>query len=94
MGPVYWLLKGSGFELSRVGKYGLFCAKKLMERLYLLVTEKFLFWALKSSCFEFFGDGKTVFFLIKKLMERSYLLGLFELSKIFQDLENMVLRAV
>ena len=36
----------------------------------------------------------TVFFLVKKLMERWYLLGLFELSVIFQDLGNMVFRAV
>ena len=38
--------------------------------------------------------GNTVFFWSKNLMERLYLLGLFELSIIFQDLENMVFRAV
>ena len=38
--------------------------------------------------------GNTVFFSAKKLMERWYLHGLFELSMIFQDLENMVFRAV
>ena len=34
--------------------------------------------------------GNTVFFSAKMLMERWYLHGLFELSMIFQDLENMV----
>ena len=38
--------------------------------------------------------GNKVFFWAKKLMERWYLLGLFEFSIIFQDLENMVSRAV
>ena len=38
--------------------------------------------------------GKTVFFSAKKLTERWYLRGLFELSMIFQDLGNMVFRAV
>ena len=38
--------------------------------------------------------GNTVFFSVKKLMERWYLLDLFELSIIFQDLENMAFRAV
>ena len=38
--------------------------------------------------------GNNVFFQPKKLMERLYLLGLFELSMIFQDLGNMVFRAV
>ena len=35
----------------------------------------------------------TAFFTAKKLMERWYLHGLFELSMIFQELENMVFRA-
>ena len=38
--------------------------------------------------------GNTVFFSDKKLMERLYLLGPFQLSMIFQDLENMVFCAV
>ena len=38
--------------------------------------------------------GNTVFFLSKKLMESWYFLGLFELFMIFQDLGNMVFRAV
>ena len=38
--------------------------------------------------------GNTVFFTAKKLVERWYLLGLFDLSMILHDLENMVFRAV
>ena len=38
--------------------------------------------------------GNTVFFSAKMFMERWYLHGLFELSVIFQDLGNMVFRAV
>ena len=30
----------------------------MMERLYLLTTENFLFLLSKRSCFEHFGDGK------------------------------------
>ena len=33
---IYWLLRSSCFELFGDGKYGLFSAKKLMERWYLL----------------------------------------------------------
>ena len=53
-----------------------------------------IYWLLRSSCFEIFGDGKYGLFSAKMLMERLYLHGLFELSKIFQDLGNMVFRAV
>ena len=114
---VYWLLKSSCFELSRDGKYGLFWAKKLMERLYLLITGKFLFWtflkweiryflSLKNSgkmnftgywkvlVLNFLEMGNAVFFSSEKLIQKWYLLGLFELSKIFQDLENIVFCAV
>ena len=38
--------------------------------------------------------GNTVFFTAKKLVERWYLLGLFDLSMILHDLENMVFSAV
>ena len=48
----------------------------------------------KVYALNFSEMGNTVFFPAKKLMERWYLLGLFELSMIFQDLENMVFRAV
>ena len=84
---VYWLLKSSCFDLFRDEKYRLFWAKKLFERWYLLITEKFFFrpcwwWEIRS------------FFSAKKLMERWYLFGLFELSMIFQDFRNMVFHAV
>ena len=39
----YRLLKSSCFELSRHEKYDLCEARKLMERLYVLTTENFLF---------------------------------------------------
>ena len=95
-----------------------FCwVKKLMERWYLLITEKVLFWSflewgmrsflsqkingkmIFTGCWEVLVlnssvMGNTAFFSAKKLMERGYLLGLFELSMIFQDLGNMVFRAV
>ena len=123
---VYWLLKSSYFELSGDGKYGLLCAKTVMERWYLLITvlesssfELFrdgkygLFLSLKvdwkmillinkSSCFEpwkvlvlkFWEMGNMAFLWTKKAMERWYLLGLFELSKIFQELRNIVFRTL
>ena len=52
-----------------------------------------------TSCWEvlvlnFSVMRNTTFFSAKKLMERWYLLSLFELSMIFQDLGNMVFRAV
>ena len=61
-----------------------------------------IYWLLESSCFElwivfvlnFSELGNSVFLWPKKLMERWYLIGLFELSNIFQDLGNMVFRAV
>ena len=53
-----------------------------------------IYWLLRSSCFELFGNGTYGLFSTKKLMERWYLRGLFELSMILQDLENMVFRAV
>ena len=62
-------------------------AKKLMERWYLLVTEKFLFWT-------FWWWEIRGFFSAKTFMERWYLLGLFELSIILEDLRNMVFRTV
>ena len=49
---------------------------------------------LEVLVLNFWVMGNTVFFQPKKLMERLYLLGLFELSMIFQDLGNMVFRAV
>ena len=48
----------------------------------------------KVLVLNFLVMGNTVFFSVKKLMERWYLLGLFELSMIFQDMGNMVFRAM
>ena len=64
-----------------------FWARTLMERWYLLVTEKFLFWTFRWWEIRFFFSAKV-------LMERRYVHGLFELSMIFQNLGNMVFRAV
>ena len=80
----YW--KGLVLNFLLMGNTVFFWVKKLMERWYLLVTEKFLFWT--------FRYGKYGLFSAKKLMERWYLRGLFELSMIFQDLGNMVFRAM
>ena len=73
--------------LLEVGNTVFSWAKKLVERWYLLATEKFLFWTFRWWKIR-------SFFTAKKLMERWYLHGLFELSMIFQDLGNMVFRAV
>ena len=64
---VSWLLKISCFELSEKKRYSLLGAKKLMETLYLLITDKFWFWT--------FWVAKYRHFWVKKLMtERWYLL--------------------
>ena len=44
---IYWLLKRSCFELFGDEKNGLFWFKKLKERWFWLVTEKFLFWTFR-----------------------------------------------
>ena len=80
----YW--KVLVLTFSRMGNTSFFRGKKLMEN--------DIYWLLRSSCFELFGDGKYGLFSAKKLMERWYLLALFELPMIFQDLGNMVFRAV
>ena len=80
----YW--KVLVLTFSRMGNTSFFWGKKLMEN--------DIYWLLRSSCFELFGDGKYGLFSAKKLMERWYLLALFELPMIFQDLGNMVFRAV
>ena len=80
----YW--KVLVLTFSRMGNTSFFWGKKLMEN--------DIYWLLRSSCFELFGDGKYGLFSAKKLMERWYLLALFELPVIFQDLGNMVFRAV
>ena len=62
---VYWLLKSSCFEFSREEKYGLFWAKKLMERWNLPITGKLLFWTLRRWEIRSFlsqkVDGKVIF---------------------------------
>ena len=73
---VHWLLNSSCFGLSGDGKYGLFWAKKLMERWYLLVTGKFLFWTVRKWEIRYFFEPKSWW-------RRRYLLGLFELSMMF-----------
>ena len=86
---IYRLLKSSCFELFRDGKYGLSLSQKLDKRWCILITEKFVFWS-----FQWREVRSFFFFSVKKLMERLYLFGLFEFSMIFQDLGNMVFRAV
>ena len=44
---IFWLLKSSCIELFGDGKSVFFWVKKLMERWYLLVTEKLLFWTFR-----------------------------------------------
>ena len=56
---VYWLLESSCFELFGDWKYGLFWVKKLMERWYLLVTEKFLFWTFQWWEIRYFFQPKS-----------------------------------
>ena len=111
----YW--KVLVLTFSGMGNTVSFWAKKLMERWYLLITEKVLFWTFgwweirsflsqevdgriiftgywEVLVLNFSVMGNMVFFSVKKLMERWYLLGLFELSMIFQDMGNMVFRAM
>ena len=61
---IYWLLKSSCFELFDEGKYGLFLSQKVMEKYYLLITEKFLFLTFRRSFWAFHdipGLGKYGF---------------------------------
>ena len=75
------------FELLGDGKYGIFLSQK--------VNRKMMFTGYwKAYVLNFSVMGNVVFFSAKKLMEIWYLLGLFELSVIYQDLGNMILRAV
>ena len=85
-GILYWLLESPCFEFFGDGKYSLFEQKGWWKY--------DIYWLLKSSCFELFGNGKCGLVWVKKLMERWYLLGILEVSMIFQDLRNMVFRAV
>ena len=62
---IYWLLKSSCFELFGDRNRVFFWVKKLIERWYLLVTEKFVFWTLRwweiRSFFSQKVDGKMIF---------------------------------
>ena len=80
----YWKVPVLNFSV--MGNAIFSWAKNFIKRWY--------YWLLRSSRFEVFGDGKHGVFSGKKLMERWYLPGLFELSMIFQDLGNMIFRAV
>ena len=84
---IYWLLKSSCFEHFRGGKNGLFLSQKVNGKM--IFTDY-----LKVLVLTFSEIGNTVFFWAKKLMERWYLLDLFQLSMIFQDMENLVFCAV
>ena len=84
---IYWLLKRSCFELFGDGKYGFLLSQE--------VDGKMIFtgyWEVIVLNFSVIGN--TVFSSPKMLMERWYLHGLFKVSIIFQDLVNMVFRAV
>ena len=58
------------FNFSGMENTVFFWGKKVMERWYLLITEKSLFWDTKKFCFELFNDRKYGIFLAKKLIER------------------------
>ena len=81
---IYWLLKSSCFDLFGNGEYGLFWAKKLMERWYWLVTEAFLFWTFRwceiRSSFQaktWWKDGICLVFLLYPWYSRTWEIWLF-----------------
>ena len=81
----YW--KALFLQLFGDGKYGHFLSPE--------VDGKIIFTGYWEVLFLIFlVIGNTVFFSAKMKMERRYLLGLFALCMIFQDLRNMVFRAV
>ena len=81
----YW--KVVFLQLFGDGKYGHFLSPE--------VDGKIIFTGYwEVLVLNFLVMGNTVFFSAKMKMERRYLLGLFALSMIFQDLRNMVFRAV
>ena len=84
---IYWLPKSSCFELFAEEEYGLLLSQKVDEKI--IFTD---YW--KVLILNFSEMWNTVFFWAKMLMERWYLLYLFGLSMIFQDLRNMVFRAM
>ena len=85
-----WYLQITGkllFWIFRRWKYGLVFSQKVDRKMMSTDYWKFL-------VLSFLVMGNAAFFSAKKLMERWYLLGLFEFSMVFQDLGNMVFRAV
>ena len=93
---VYWSLKISCFEFfySKVPvlifsgiEYTVFFEPKSWWK-------DDICWELRSSYFEIFSDSKYGLFSVKKVMERWFYWVFLSFSVIFQDLENMVFRAV
>ena len=82
----YWKVLVLSFSV--LGNTVFFARKKLMERWYLLVTEKFLFWATGKFLFWAFRWWEIRAFLSQKVDVKV------EISMIFQDLGNTVFRAV
>lgn len=80
----YWKVPVHNF--SEILNTVFFSIKKLTESWYLLITE--------NSCSELFRDLKYGLFEPKCWWKDDIYLGVFKLSKIFQDLGNIVLRAV
>ena len=56
---IYWLLKSSCFELFGDGKYGVFWAKKWMEKCRLVITEKFMFWTFRRWEIRYLFEPKS-----------------------------------
>ena len=81
-------------NFSEMGNTFFFWFKKLIQDYIFFSVEYHVFWIWKSSCFDLFRDRKYVFLWSKKLVESWCFLGTFELFVIFQDLGNMVFRAV
>ena len=78
---IYWLLERSCFDFFQYWKMqSFFWVKKLMERWYLLVTEKFLFWT--------FRWWEIQSFLQRKCWWKD------DIYMVFLSLGNMVFRAV
>ena len=84
---IYWLMKRTCFELFGDGKYGLFLSQEVGGKMIFTGYGEVL-------VLNFSVMGNMVIFTAEKLMERWYLYGFFELSMIFQDLENMFFRAM
>ena len=89
---IYWLLESSCFELFSDGKYGFFWVKKLMERWYSLVTEKFLFWTSRwweIRCFfrpkGWWKDDNYVVFLSFLRYSRTWEIWFFAQCKVFNS---------